>query len=186
MNERQQMGFETAADQRVQISMRDWDALRRAIWRSSMGWEAVMRSASDILQRCRHVEGCPGQHDETVSCSGRPPSFENPNAPQEAACPDRETRMDALVIMTAARMYSPTDARRPANDPFIAPSREYYSEILAALVVAQAQLEALRAAGVEIPEPPSKGGTLALPPTKLPQLQPSTQPPQPSSSEEAP
>lgn len=159
-NPREMMGFETASDQRVQISMRDWDAVRRALWRSRTGWEAAMRSASEILQRCRHAEGCPGRDVETEPCL--------------LECPDRETRMDALVVMAAARTLAPVDATRAANQPFIAPSREYYSEILYTLVVMQAQLDALRAQGVVIPEPPAKGGTLKLPPTKLPQLQPSS------------
>lgn len=169
-NPRKMMGFETPADVQVKISMRDWDALRRALWRSSVGWEIAMRAASEIIQRCEHFPGCPGAESETEPCwGGIGPDFQPSKV---EPCPDRETRMDALVVLNAARMHAPIDAARAANEPFIAPSREYYSEILAALIVAQAQLEALRAAGVEIPEPPSRGGTLVLPPTKLPQLQP--------------
>lgn len=168
-NPRKMMGFETSADVQVKISMRDWDALRRALWRSSVGWEITMRAASEIIQRCQHIEDCPGASSETEPCLGGLGSDVEP-------CPDRETRMDALVILNAARMHAPVNAARAADQPFIAPSREYYSEILASFVVAQAQLEALRAAGVTIPEPPSKGGTPVLPPTNL-QLQPKEEAP---------
>jgi len=139
-----------------------------------------MRAASEIIQRCRHLDGCPGALSDTEPCLGGISSLNSAaaqvGAPLAPGCPDRETRMDALVILNAARTCAPVDARHPANQPFIAPSREYYSEILATFVVMQAQLEALRAAGVEIPEPPSKGGTLVLPSTKLPQLQPKETP----------
>jgi|SRR6516225_8861779 hypothetical protein len=159
-NPRQMMGFETSADQQVKISMRDWDALRRALWRSRVGWEIVMRAASQVLQRCEHVEGCPGAFNETEPCLG---VF----GKDEPECPDRETRADALVILNAARMFAPTDAGRAADMPFIAPSREYYCEILSTLVVTQLQLEMLRKAGVEIPEPSPE----MVPETKLPQLE---------------
>lgn len=174
-NPRRMMGFETPADTQVKISMRDWDALKRALWRSSVGWEITMRAASEIIQRCRHIPGCPAESSEIEPCQGG--LGVDLEAPKVEPCPDRETRMDALVILNAARMHAPTNAAKGAADQlFVAPSREYYGEILAALIVAQAQLEALRAAGVVIPEPPSRGGTLVLPPTNLPQLQPKEEP----------
>lgn len=128
--QRRLMGFETPGDQQVPVTVRDWEALRRAVWRSAVGWEIADKQAVEILERCEHVEGCPGETSETEACM------------QE--CRDRETRMSALVILNAARQHAPTDARKPADGPYFAPSREYFSEVLSSLHTAQVENIRLR------------------------------------------
>ena len=64
--------------------------------------------------------------------------------------------MSALVILNAARQLAPANARKPAQ-PFFAPSREYYSEVMAALGTSQIENEMLRGllheAGIPVPVP---------------------------------
>lgn len=138
---RTMMGFVAPGDQRVALPIRDWEALKLALWRSSTGWEIIRRSTIEIIEHCRHADGCLGKEEETAACL--------------PDCPDRETRMSALVALNAARMFAPIDARRPADQPYFAPSREYYSEMWAALVVAHAELDAFRAAGGQVSPPPN-------------------------------
>ena len=130
MNDSKLQGFETPGDQKVPVTVRDWNAMRLALWRSKNGWDIASREAATILTRCAHTDGCPGAKIESEPCMPE--------------CPDREQRMSALVILNAARMHAPVDAKRAANDPYMAPSREYYSEVLASLAVAQAEIETLR------------------------------------------
>lgn len=138
------MGFTTPGDQRVPIPVRDWNGLKLALWRSKTAWEITARAAVEILEQCVHALGCPGIETETDPCLSH--------------CRDRELRMSTLVILNAARMFAPIDARHPANGPYLAPSREYFSEVIAELGVAQLELEALRellrAAGMPVPTPP--------------------------------
>jgi hypothetical protein len=145
------MGFETPGDQRVPVPVRDWNGLKLALWRSKVAWEITAREAGEIIDRCGHMAGCPGKQDETEPCLHD--------------CPDRELRMSALVILNAARMFAPLDARKPADAPYSAPSREYFSEVIAALGMAQLENEALRealhTAGVQAPSP-SPNATPAL------------------------
>jgi hypothetical protein len=152
-NPREMMGLEIPGDRRVPISVRDWNAMRLALWRSSVGWGIVMRQAVSILDDCLHDPSCPGADSETELCL--------PN------CEDREKRMSALVILNAARQFAPVDARRAADDQYFAPSREYFSEVLSSLAAAQAEneilREALRRAGIEAPTPPPNE-TPAVPP----------------------
>jgi len=144
MEPRKMMGFVTPGDQRVPIPVRDWNAMKLALWRSRNGWEIAARAAAGILGQCLHAEDCPGEETEVAPCL--------------PDCPDRELRMDALVILNAARMFAPIDARTPANGPYMAPSREYFSEVIAELSVAQLEIdslrEKLRAMGAEPPTPP--------------------------------
>ena len=146
MQAQKMMGFESPGDQRVPISVRDWNALRLALWRSKAAWEIATRAASAIVDRCKHTSGCPAEQVESEPCL--------------PDCPDREMRMDALVVLGAARMFAPIDARRAAADPYMAPSREYFSEMIAELASAQAEngiLRAtLRANGVQVPSPPER------------------------------
>lgn len=128
---RKMMGFDVPGDQKVTIQVRAWSAVKLALWRSRNGWEIALRAAVDIVQRCEHAEGCPGEANETEPCL--------------PACRDREQRMSALVVLNAARMFAPVDVRKPANEPYSAPSREYFSEIIGELLAAQAELEASRA-----------------------------------------
>lgn len=68
MDPRKLMGIESPGDHKVQVTVRDWNAMRRAIWRSAHGWEIVANTALDILVGCDHVEGCPGLDSETEPC----------------------------------------------------------------------------------------------------------------------
>ena len=149
------MGFESPADQKMPIRVGDWNAMKLALWRGKIGWEIARHAAAEIVMGCKHVKGCPGAKIETEPCY--------------AKCPDREVRMSALVILNAARTCMP-DGRKPAEGGYFAPSREYFSEVLAKLGVAEieneALREALRRAGVEAPEPP------AVPPPALPRKAP--------------
>lgn len=164
------MGFENPGDQKIPVTFRDWGAMKLALWRSKTAWEIAKREATAILNRCAHTEGCPAFQDETQPCL----SDRYEKSPQELSesdgeylvrpgvrvqegCPDRELRMSALVVLNAARMFAPVDVRRPADGPYFAPSREYFSEVLADLSASQVELEllrtALREAGVPLPSP---------------------------------
>jgi hypothetical protein len=131
MNQQKMMGFQTPDDQRVSIVVRDWNAMKLALWRSRTAWEIVGREAATILGRCDHVADCEGKDNEKSPCL--------------PGCIDRELRMSALVILNAARMFAPI-AHRPANAPYIAPSREYFSEVVAELAATQLENEKLREA----------------------------------------
>ena len=144
MDSRKMMGLDSPGDQKVPVPIRNWNAMKLALWRSKVGWQIVARTAISLVSRAQHAEGCPGKDLETEPCL--------------PGCPDRELRMDALVILSAARMFAPVDAKKIANEPYFAPSREYFSELVAALAAEQAEnaglREALRRAGVEPPAPP--------------------------------
>jgi hypothetical protein len=130
MDPKKMMGVEVPGDQRVPVPVRDWNAMKLALWRSKIALDIVAHAAAELVSRAAHMEGCPGKVVETEPCL--------------IDCPDRELRMSALVILNAARQFAPIDARKPANAPYYAPSREYFSEVLATLAIAQAELEALR------------------------------------------
>lgn len=174
------MGFEAPGDQKVPIPARDWNAMKLALWRSRAAWEIAAHAATEILDHCRHVDGCPGLEDETAPCPGPTITFNEEGGSSAQvlgpACADRELRMSALVILNAARQLAPVIARRPADAAYYAPSREYFSEVLAELTATQTEnavlREALRAAGVEPPAPPPNPDQI-LPkraPAQLPQL----------------
>jgi hypothetical protein len=143
MEPRKMMGFEAPGDQRVPVSVRDWTSMKLAMWKSRFALEIVMRKASAILDRCRHEKDCPGATVETEPCF--------------AGCPDREQRMDALVALNAARMFAPINAHAPL-EPYFAPSREKYSEMISQLGAVEVERDALRemlrSMGVEPPTPP--------------------------------
>lgn len=138
------MGFESPSDQKVAIRVGDWQALKLALWRSKVAWEIAAHQAEETISRCEHVAECPGEKNETEPCRSQ--------------CPDREQRMSALVILNAARMHAPINARKPAEGMYFAPSREYFSETLASLAALQVENEllheALRQAGIDPPSPP--------------------------------
>jgi hypothetical protein len=117
--------------------------MKLAMWRSRFACEVAAREAAAIIGRCKHEKDCPGATIETEPC------FAN--------CVDREQRMSALVVLNAARMFAPVIAPRP-NQPYFAPSREYFSEVLAELGAAQVERDALRemlrSMGAEVPTPP--------------------------------
>ncbi len=135
------MGLEVPGDQKVPVLARDWDAMKRAVWRSRTGFEIIEREIAVILGRCAHLYGCPGENDETAPCLGGLKFKDNGG---ELGCPDREIRASALVVWNVARQHMPVIARRPADAPYFAPSREYFSEVLAELAATQIELARLR------------------------------------------
>jgi hypothetical protein len=148
---REMMGLEIPGDQKVPVPVRDWNAMKLALWRSKVAWEIAMRAAVEIIARCQHEKDCHGEWSEIAPCF--------------AGCPDREQRMSALVILNAGRQFAPVDARKPADAPYFAPSREYFSDVLATLATTQAELEALR---VQL------GSNVTPPPISSPQLKEAT------------
>lgn len=127
-------------EKEVPVKARVWNGAKLALWRSKVGWEIARKQAGEILGRCRHADGCPGKEDEAEPCSD--------------ACPDRETRMSALVILNAARQHEPASASKLADQPYMMPSREFVSGLVAELGACQAELEVLR--GSVVTTPPSE------------------------------
>lgn len=175
------MGFETPDDKKVSVSIRDWNAQKLALWRSRGVAELVIRESLEILSRCKHRDGCPGVESETEPCFSpayvrRDNESDSESEVLTEGCPDREQRMSVLVILNAARQLAPADARKPVQ-PYFAPSREYYSEVMAALGASQIENEMLRVllreADIAVPEPtsgnsnegsaPSEPAQIALP-----------------------
>lgn len=155
---RKMMGFDSPTDQKVAIRIRDWSALKLAMWRSKVGWEIVAREAAEIIRRCLHAPGCPGASDDAEPCL--------------KDCADREQRMSALVVLNATRLLAPFDARQPAREPYMAPSRELYAELVAELAATQAELDAFRAAADQaaadrVQPPPNEHPTLPPPARQL-------------------
>jgi hypothetical protein len=178
MDPKKLMGYSVPGDQKVPVPARDWRAMKLALWHSQSLAGIAMREAELILARCSHLEGCPGQDSETEACRG---AIEI-NATEEVdGCPDRELRMSALVILTAARQMAPADARKPSTEPYFAPSREYFSDVLAAFAATQVENEMLREmllkAGVEPPVSRNNVGGAFLSPapsTHTPQIEETT------------
>lgn len=131
MDPQEMMGFKSPGDHKVPVSVRDWNALKLALWRSKVAWEIAAHEAEAILDRCIHAAGCAGKDVETEPCLRE--------------CQDRELRMSALVVLNASRQCSPANARRPTDGTaYFAPSREYFSEVLAELAATQIEIERLR------------------------------------------
>lgn len=171
MHPQKLMGQDIPGDQKVPVPVRDWQAMKLAIWRSKVAFEIVSRQADEILARCRHANGCPGAKAEDAPCT--PPRFNENGDTVDPGCLDRELRMSALVILNAARQFAPIDARRMANEPYYAPSREYFSEVMSDLAAAQIELEAYRASGARVTPSPN-GTALELPAPQTPQLEETT------------
>jgi hypothetical protein len=133
-------GLETPGDKKVQVTVRDWDGMKRAVWRSKTGWDIVLREATERLAACAHMTGCPGRpasdSEDDRARAEKEPCLKD--------CPDLEMRLSMLVIINAARQCAPKIAPRPADAPYFAPTREYFSDVLAALTAAQLELEALK------------------------------------------
>jgi hypothetical protein len=123
----------------TKIDNRVWFGTKLALWRSKVGWEIAVKQATEILARCRHADGCAGDKDEQAPC--------------QADCPDREVRMSALVVLNAGRQFAPLNASKLAQQPYVMPSREYFSAVIAELAAAQAELEVLRGTVVTMPAP---------------------------------
>jgi hypothetical protein len=184
MQPRKMMGFEVPGDQKIPVSVRDWNGMKLALWRSKVALERSERAAIEILERCEHLEGCPAVQDETRPClSERYAKVQDdsetddefaarPSVLVQEGCRDREIRMSANVALSASRTFAPIDARQPAAGPYMAPSREYFSEIVAELGVAQLELDVLRKmlfeAGIEPPMPPENTEPRMLPSQRAP------------------
>lgn len=126
-----------APEARVPVDARIWFGQKLALWRSKVGWGIAERQAAEIVGRCRHADGCAGAEDEAEPCLD--------------ACPDREIRMSAMVVLSAARQCAPVSASKLAEQPYQMPSREYFSGVVAELAACQAELEALRGTVVTAP-----------------------------------
>jgi hypothetical protein len=70
MKPEQALGFETPADKKLTIRTGDWDAMKLHAFNSKVKWEAVEREARLLLEGCRHLDGCPATHNESVACLG--------------------------------------------------------------------------------------------------------------------
>jgi hypothetical protein len=179
MDAQKMMGFEVPGDKKVPVTVRDWSAMKLALWRSRGLAEIAVREATEIVNHCKHLGGCLGASDETEPCFS--PTFHMNDAGatevQSPGCPDREVRMSALVILNAARQLAPADARKPSTEPYFAPSREYFSEVIAALSAAQMEAEllreVLREAGIPVPNPDSGNSNAGGDPPEPAQLAPS-------------
>jgi hypothetical protein len=137
MDKSQQHMLGLDPEPQVKVGARVWFGQKLALWRSKVGWDIAVKQAAEIVLRCRHAGGCPGAKDE--------------HAPCVAECPDREIRMSALVVLNAARQFAPPIASKLANQPYVAPTREYFSEVVADLAACQAELAALRGTVVTAP-----------------------------------
>lgn len=146
------MGLEVPGDERVPVPTRDWRGMKLALWRSKAALEIAERAAREIIDRCAHAPGCLGREVETEPCLRD--RHDLGGTLISRGCPDREQRMSALVILNAVRMFGPINARRPADEPYYAPSREYFSEVLGELGAAQAELEVLRGVVQQVTIPP--------------------------------
>lgn len=136
------LGLENPGDKKVPVRVRDWDAMKLGLWRSRRLSEIVITQALEIVELARHLPGCPGKDIETEPCVV--PRYDAEGKLASEGCPDREIRMSAMVILSAARQLAPADARKPAEGPFFAPTREYYTEILAALTTSNIENRILR------------------------------------------
>jgi hypothetical protein len=139
MDKQQQHMLGLDPEPQVKIGARIWFGQKLALWRSKYAWDLTVRQAAEIVSRCRHVDGCPALTSETESCL--------------PDCQDREIRLSALVVLNAARQFAPPIARKISNQPYSAPSREYFSDVVAELAAAQAELEVLRGTVVTAPPP---------------------------------
>jgi hypothetical protein len=160
MDHLKMMGYEIPTDQKVPVPVRDWNALKLGLWRSKAALDIAVREAQEIIGRCAHLDGCRGAQIETEPCIA--PTFDGEGKTIQLGCPDRELRMSALVILNAARQLAPVDPRRIASEPYFAPSREYFSEVLSTLAATLAELEAMHAKFGEQEAPRIGSPTLAL------------------------
>jgi len=144
VSQRQQHMMGMAPEPRTLVDNRVWFGQKLALWRSKVAWDIAVKQAAEIVIRCSHMKGCPAETVETEPCL--------------ADCPDREIRMSALVILNAARDFAPSNAAKITSQSYLAPSREYFSAIVAELAACQAELATLR------------GTVVTMPPTSEPQL----------------
>ena len=122
---------------KAKVDARVWFGQKLALWRSKVAWDIAVRQATEIVLRCRHADGCDGAKDEQSPCL--------------PGCPDREIRLSALVVLSAARQFAPLSAAKLTQGAYVAPSREYFSEVVGELAACQAELEVLRGTVVTAP-----------------------------------
>ena len=139
MDRKQQHMLGLDPEPRSTIDSRVWFGQKLALWRSKVGWDIAAKQAAEIVGRCSHMTGCPAESTETEPCL--------------PDCPDREIRMSALVVLNAARQFAPPSASKLANQPYTAPSREYFSDVVGELAACQAEIETLRGTVVTMPPP---------------------------------
>jgi hypothetical protein len=130
------LGFQPEG--KVTIDVRHWDALRRIVWRMKTSWGFVENECNAIIATCRHVDGCRGAVDSTETCH-----------PQ---CPDRQTRLSALVILANAREFARADVHKPGAN-YIPPTREYFDALVSDLATAEYTLEEVRRKVADAVEP---------------------------------
>ena len=119
------LGF--LGDGNVTIPERSWHAMRRIVARMMISWTHVGREAEQILEGCKHADGCEAARDRAMPC--------------RAECPDRERWLSALVCLANAEQFSGQVAvpkRAATGGSYIPPTREYFDRVVA-------ELEALRA-----------------------------------------
>jgi len=117
-------------EKKVPVDVRHWEALRRLVWRMKVCWGFVENEALSLLSSCRHADGCPAVASKDEPC-----------LPE---CPDRQTRLSALVFYNNAHEFAHADVHRATGSGYVAPSREYFDAVLGELTAAQAELTALR------------------------------------------
>lgn len=163
------LGEETDSDKKVSVRLGDWNAMKLHAYNSKTKWETVALEAERLLEGCAHLDGCPAADNEAVACLGlremkRAFAQIGVNATEEdgvvpavlpavgfapqaaeLGCPDREKRISILVILNCAREFAAIDARRPAEGRYFAPSREYFSKMIAELGATQIEVDELRA-----------------------------------------
>jgi len=152
------LGFQP--ESKVSIDARHWESLKRIVWRMKTSWGFVESECRDLIASCQHAEGCLGADDIREPCL--------------SSCPDRQTRLSALVIYANAREFISVNAPKPTSiegGGYIPPTREFFDLVLSELVVAHAELDDMKKLIQE------SGAT--LPPTVSPPVLPPKSEPQP-------
>ena len=114
-----------------------------------MSWGFVESECRDLVASCKHAEGCLGATDIRESCL--------------PSCPDRQTRLSALVIYANAREFTKVEAQKPTSiegGGYIPPTREFFDLVLSDLAAAETELAEMKKAGFALP--------IVSPPLSLP------------------
>lgn len=116
-----------AIDEKVPVSVRVWEGMRRSLARLMLTCAQMKREGDEMLSRCRHAPGCPGEKSELEACL--------------ADCPDREWRLSALVIRANAGAHvGAFRLPRVGPDDILAPpSREFLDRMIAELELLRAR-----------------------------------------------
>lgn len=125
------LGFEP--DHKVTIDSRHWESLKRIVWRMKTSWGFVGNESADLVASCRHTDGCPGAKSDSETCL--------------RSCPDRQTRLSALVILANSREFEKVTAPTPtkvSGAGYMPPTREFFDSLLSDLVAAQSENEFIK------------------------------------------